>query len=1210
RENLRTFGKQPHLLSGIRGPLSVEGGTTSADRSVRAAVLLPGEDNRPPFRVAAQPPEWQQIDTLNVYGDGSREDLAGTLTSTALTGLNMGSGLDFSNLLCPNLPDRSTCKHPFSEPGIYPGGVSYGSISIDSNGVFSTDGTLSTIEIVNVMLGAGNDRLDIQSTLQPGGDFNPITGARGELAHHGGITAVHGGGNALLKVDGIFDLAAPAGAPAGTGTVAQITRNDGLGWARVGFAVGQQVTLANGRSYTVTGFTTTTGKYGPGDTMFLGGGTAVGALSTISGEVAVSDQLAVTSTFTLAGNGVLLTSGQAWQSLGFAVGQQVYIPGQGVRTITGFANDPSTNPSDGTPRDGAILLVDGAPLTGGPLTATISLTSRYRLTGTIALLGSADGGIVTVSGASVAGSGLAVGQQIWITGVNNGPRTISAINGNMLTVTDGPIVTTGATAGAISLVRIGGDTIKLTGPTFTGNVSTTPTTITRAAGSWIADGFAIGRQIVLGAGTNATFNITNVTASTLTIGGSPLPVLTGLLTVTVLPVGAGPGQPYDAYAPLVIYGDTSQDGVWYGGNPHTQSLHNFGPKPMPHIEATTVTLARSADGWTGYITLGGSLGTSSGDFRSDGFAVGQEVALGPASSPATLANATVYDIFSNHLTRHSGSWVADGFTVGQQVTIGALLGTWTVAGVSALVLDLRGPTLTPLPNQTAGVTAVSQYIGIVKAVTKTQITLNLAIGVADFPSGPLFPVVAGATQANVVRDLRVLNRVGNSAPFFVFPLANPYLYSGNDVIDARLLDWSANAAALRSVGVTIYGGPGNDLIVGSQTGDHLAGGSGDDTIMGQRGQDHIYGDSGFNVDLITRSLVVAVSGNGPAGYPAAQFKNKDGLVAGADLLYGEGPGSATPVFFNTVGNDDDIIFGDLGVVTQDVAGPRDVTKPVPAKPQKIATTSIGDQSSKLNDKYGVVVPGAVPVLVSIGVLNVDSKALQNGANDWLYGNADRDLLVGGTGDDAIDGGIQDDLIFGDNVATARTYGDYTSPHFQALTGTLLYGRSDRAPFPGTDASGELLVDNAARNYRDTNDIPWWAEYDVSELWHDLAADLGLHWAGSFGDDYVAGNQGNDVALGQLGDDTLQGDGSIDYVSPGSPVPTQRVGAFRTPGTCVAVTGGVLCDPVGPLTTYSSIERVTDGEDYIEGNGGDDVVFGGLGQDDIAGGSSSFFSLAT
>ena len=42
---------------------------------------------------------------------------------------------------------------------------------------------------------------------------------------------------------------------------------------------------------------------------------------------------------------LLLANGQAWQSLGFAVGQQVYITGVGVRTIVGFDNS-------GTP-DGA-----------------------------------------------------------------------------------------------------------------------------------------------------------------------------------------------------------------------------------------------------------------------------------------------------------------------------------------------------------------------------------------------------------------------------------------------------------------------------------------------------------------------------------------------------------------------------------------------------------------------------------------------------------------------------------------------------------------------------------------------------------------------------------------------------------------------------------------------------------------------------------------
>ena len=140
------------------------------------------------------------------------------------------------------------------------------------------------------MLGAGNDTLTIDSTLQPGGDFNPLTGAREQLAHHGGVTAVHGGGNALLFVDGTFTAAAgPADA---VGSVVQLTRDDGLMWTRYGFLVGQQVTLPNGSSYTVTGFKTRQFRRRHAPARRRPGADA-GALV---GELAVSDYLAVTST--------------------------------------------------------------------------------------------------------------------------------------------------------------------------------------------------------------------------------------------------------------------------------------------------------------------------------------------------------------------------------------------------------------------------------------------------------------------------------------------------------------------------------------------------------------------------------------------------------------------------------------------------------------------------------------------------------------------------------------------------------------------------------------------------------------------------------------------------------------------------------------------------------------------------------------------------
>jgi Ca2+-binding RTX toxin-like protein len=90
---------------------------------------------------------------------------------------------------------------------------------------------------------------------------------------------------------------------------------------------------------------------------------------------------------------------------------------------------------------------------------------------------------------------------------------------------------------------------------------------------------------------------------------------------------------------------------------------------------------------------------------------------------------------------------------------------------------------------------------------------------------------------------------------------------------------------------------------------------------------------------------------------------------------------------------------------------------------------------------------------------------------------------------------------------------------------------------------------------------------------------------NFGGDYIAGGAHDDQIFGQLGNDTIQGDGSID------------------------LTVGAQWSADGALSVQPSVENAaSDGHDYIEGNGGTDVVFGNLGQDDIIGGSSSLFSL--
>ncbi len=104
-----------------------------------------------------------------------------------------------------------------------------------------------------------------------------------------------------------------------------------------------------------------------------------------------------------------------------------------------------------------------------------------------------------------------------------------------------------------------------------------------------------------------------------------------------------------------------------------------------------------------------------------------------------------------------------------------------------------------------------------------------------------------------------------------------------------------------------------------------------------------------------------------------------------------------------------------------------------------------------------------------------------------------------------------------------------------------------------------------------------------------------------------------MIFGQLGNDVIQGDGGIALAH----AATSHAGASRTPDGCVLTTTAGdnpthagTCDLIGDLDLVPSFDAQTDGQDYIEGGGGNDIVFGNLGQDDIVGGSSDFFSLTT
>nr|NLI49987.1 calcium-binding protein [Propionibacterium sp.] len=224
--------------------------------------------------------------------------------------------------------------------------------------------------------------------------------------------------------------------------------------------------------------------------------------------------------------------------------------------------------------------------------------------------------------------------------------------------------------------------------------------------------------------------------------------------------------------------------------------------------------------------------------------------------------------------------------------------------------------------------------------------------------------------------------------------------------------------------------------------------------------------------------------------------------------------------------------------------------------------------------------GSVVWAVRAGALRVVELAVTDdavGGSDTIRGEGGEDVLIGGAAGDRVDGGTGRDLVFGDNARLDRTasYGDHTSPRFRTLTGAQLYDTS-------VANGGAALVDGTWR--LDPAGATAWTDFRITLLDHDLATETAA--TNAFGDDTLAGGAGDDIIFGQLGDDTISGDGSID----------DSVAAHR--------------DDTGLLVVDPSVEAATDGDDYVEGGGGADVIVGNLGRDDLIGGSSGLFSLTT
>jgi hypothetical protein len=194
------------------------------------------------------------------------------------------------------------------------------------------------------------------------------------------------------------------------------------------------------------------------------------------------------------------------------------------------------------------------------------------------------------------------------------------------------------------------------------------------------------------------------------------------------------------------------------------------------------------------------------------------------------------------MTTTCSSFAAAGFVPGQILSINGQT-LWTVvqySGKSNGTLTVSGP---PLP--------ASGTFTVVAYSSSPLVVFGSSSQNGVFYSGLFDQQSAFDYGSKPFPDV-----IGDGAPDFIWPVADPYRYQGNNVIDVSALDAGVPAKQLPSYGITAYGGGGDSTIIDSISGvsNFYAISDTKTTIVSQNGTTRIAKLDGLNVDPLTRAL--------------------------------------------------------------------------------------------------------------------------------------------------------------------------------------------------------------------------------------------------------------------------------------------------------------------------------------------------------------------
>ncbi len=410
---------------------------------------------------------------------------------------------------------------------------------------------------------------------------------------------------------------------------------------------------------------------------------------------------------------------------------------------------------------------------------------------------------------------------------------------------------------------------------------------------------------------------------------------------------------------------------------------------------------------------------------------------------------------------------------------------------------------------------------------------------------------------------------------------------------------------------TVYGGYGNDTLIGGTGDDTLYGSYGNDTLVGGAGNDKLYGGDGD--DVLQGGAGTNVL-DGGLGTDTVSYAD---LAAGvnADLTTGIATGGATDTLVsieNLIGSQhDDVLVGTSGDNTiwgldgndtidgkggRDVilAGAGDDTVIVSTLAAGVLTLDGGDGVDTIDLSVNTA---GVTLNLASGVTsggNVDAAWVLNFENAKL--GAGNDTVTGTDGANVIDGGAGANVIYGQG-------GDDVIRVTGSTGANQLYGGTGADTIWGGDGNDNLYGDGTSSN----------AALDGADTLYGGAGNDTL-W-GSYGADYMDGGSGEDTV-------TYQNDGRTHRVV----LDANGDGVAEGGSSATAWTGGTAANNFAEGDILRSIEHLIGGGgvDYFDvsqyavfhsltGNGGDDVLIGGhagnrfdggAGNDTIAGGNGA------